>query len=99
MDNTIKYVESDFDNGLKYIKAALNNIISYVSRTGENYTLDTELGLFTITRLVEHFIPEAIISTQYSSVGFGVKTTYIITIGEKEVAVEREDNKCIFRKH
>lgn len=99
MNNTIKYVETDFDNGLKYIKAALNNIISYVSRTGESYTLNVELGLFTIIRLIEHLIPEAIINVRYSNIGIKVNTTYIIRIGENEVAVEIENSKCVFKKH
>lgn len=99
MNNTIKYVETDFDNGLKYIKAALNNIISYVSRTGESYTLNVELGLFTIIRLIEHLIPEAIINVRYSNIGIKVNTTYIVTIGENEVAVEIENSKCVFKKY
>lgn len=99
MNNTIKYVETDFDNGLKYIKAALNNIISYVSRTGESYTLNVELGLFTIIRLIEHLIPEAIINVQYSNTGIKIKTIYVVIIGENEVAVEIENSKCVFKKH
>lgn len=99
MNNTIKYVETDFDNGLKYIKAALHNIISYVSRTGESYTLDIELGLFTIIRLIEYLIPEAVVNVRYSTMGIKVNTTYIVTIGENEVDVEIENGKCVFKKH
>lgn len=99
MNNTIKYVETDFDNGLKYIKAALNNIISYVSRTGESYTLNIELGLFTIIRLIEYLIPEAVVNVRYSTRGIKVNTTYIVTIGENEVDVEIENGKCVFKKH